>query len=56
MAEEHGGAWPEVLCGWVQKILDDFEGGAVNAFSLFVRSETIRCFSDTLALHVPGAT
>ena len=56
MSEEHGDAWPEVLCGWVQKVLDDFDGGATNAFSLFVRSETIRCFGDRLALHVPGAS
>ena len=55
MSEEHRDAWPKVLCGWVQKVLDDFDGGATNACYPFVRSETIRCFGDRLALHVPGA-
>ena len=54
MSEEHGDAWPSVLAGWVQQILVDFEGGKRNAFSVFVRNETIRNFSTTLALHVPG--
>ena len=54
MPEEHGDAWPKVLCGWVQKVLGDFDGGVANAFSRFVRSETIRCFSDRLAVHEQG--
>lgn len=56
MSEEHCDAWPRVLAGWVQQILDDFEGGKRNAFSVFVRAETLRNFSKTLALHVPGAS
>ena len=56
MSEEHGDAWPRVLAGWVQKILDDFDGGTCNAFSVFVRAETLRNFSKTLALQVPGAS
>ena len=56
MSEEHGDAWPTVLAGWVQKILNDFEGGTSNAFSVFVRAETLRNFSETLALQVPGAS
>jgi hypothetical protein len=56
MSEEHGDGWPHVLAGWVQNILNDFEVGTGNAFSVFVRAETIRNFSETLALQVPGAS
>ena len=56
MSEEHGDGWPHVLAGWVQNILNDFEVGTCNAFSVFVRAETIRNFSETLALQVPGAS
>mgnify|MGYP006936613216 CR=1 FL=1 len=56
MSEEHGDAWPRVLGGWVQNILNDFEGGASNEFSVFVRAETVRNFSESLALCVPGAS
>ena len=56
MSEEHGDAWPNVLAGWVQTVLNDFDGGISNAFSVFVRNETIRNFSETLALRVPGAS
>ena len=56
MSGEHGDAWPHVLAGWVQTVLNDFDGGISNAFSVFVRNETIRNFSETLALRVPGAS
>ena len=56
MSEDHGDAWPHVLGGWVQKILIDFEAGTSNAFSVFVRAETVRNFSETLALQVPGSS
>ena len=53
MLEEHGENWPAVFAGWVQRVLDESEGGASNAFSIFVHSETRRCFEDQLALRVP---
>ena len=55
MLKEHDDAWPSVLGAWVQQVLNDFEGGPSNAFSVFVRNETLRTFIGTLALHVPGA-
>ena len=40
MSKAHGNAWPHVLGGWVQQILNDIDGGVPNAFSMFVRGAT----------------
>ena len=55
MSEEHGSEWAQVLGGWGQRFFDDLEAGRTNAFSIFVHNETVRNFSETLALQVPGA-
>ena len=52
MLSEHGDAWPEVFAGWIQKVQDDREGGALNAFSQFVHNETRRCLR-VAALRIP---
>ena len=53
MLEEHGDEWVRVFAEWIQKVLDDFETGVANAFSLFVHAETRRCFDEVVALQVP---
>ena len=53
MLAEHGQHWATVFAGWVQCVLKDHEGGAGNAFSIFVNSETRRCFDSEVALRVP---
>lgn len=54
MSEEHGAVWADAFCGWMQNVINEFHDGRLNAFSVFVHNETVRCFADTLALHVPG--
>ena len=53
MLQEHGDDWPGVFAGWTQRVLADCEDGWGNAFSMFVHSETRRCFDGTVALRVP---
>ncbi len=53
LLEEHGGEWPRIFAEWMQKLLQDVDGGAGNAFSIFVHSETRRTLHDKLALQVP---
>ena len=53
MLEEHGGDWLRIFAEWMQKLLVDVEGGARNAFSIFVHSETRRTLGDKLALQIP---
>ena len=54
MAGEHADNWGGVFSGWMQKVLDDMSDGITNAFSLFVESETLRCFGDTPMLILPS--
>ena len=51
MVAEHKQNWPEVFAGWMQHVMNDDRS---NAFSVFVRDETQRVFSQEHALHVPG--
>ena len=53
MCQQHGGYWPEVFAGWVQRLLEENEAGAGNVFSLFVHAETRRCFDGVPGLRVP---
>ena len=53
MLEEYGAEWARVFAEWVQKVLADFENGVGNACSLFVYSETRRCFDGAVAPQVP---
>ena len=50
---EHEAEWANLFCSWIQGVLDQLEAGLRNAFSLFVRSETQRCFSSQAELLVP---
>ena len=52
MLQVHRDSWVEVFAGWMQQVLDEHERGVGNAFSLFVHSETRRCFPGP-ALSVP---
>ena len=53
MLQEHGDSWPETFMGWMQRLLGENEKGVANAFSVFVHSETRRCFDGVTALRVP---
>ena len=53
MLEEHGDGWPALFAGWIQRVLDDFQAGIANAFSLFVNAETRRHFDGVPGLRVP---
>ena len=52
MVAEHKEKWPETFSAWVQNVLEDERS---NAFSVFVHSETLRCFPGIAALQVPGS-
>jgi hypothetical protein len=53
MLEEHKDEWPATFASWMQKVLDGMEQDSAT-FSRFVHQETVRCFSDEVALQVPG--
>ncbi len=53
MMEEHGANWPNMFAEWMQRVVIDLEEGRGNAFSLFVFSETRRCFDSEIALRLP---
>ena len=53
MLQEHGEDWPETFTGWMQRLLEDNENGAANAFSVLVHNETRRCFDGVPSLRVP---
>ena len=53
MLQEYGDEWPETFTGWMQRLLDDNEKGVANAFSVFVHTETRRCFDAVPSLRVP---
>ena len=54
MLDEHAADWGGTFASWIKEVLDQLEAGSRNAFSLFVHSETQRCFGSTPALLVPG--
>ena len=54
MMDEWADDWPFMFATWVQKILDEVEGGDGSAVSRLVHDETVRCFSDEAALRMPG--
>ena len=53
MLQEHEDSWPETFMGWMQRLLGENEKAVANAFSVFVHSETRRCFDGGTALRVP---
>ncbi len=53
MLGDHGVDWPRTFAEWMQRLLNDIQDGAGNAFSMFVRSETRRKFATEVALVVP---
>ena len=55
MCEEHAQEWGKTFSEWMQKLLDDLGDGVANAFSVFMHDETMRNFSKTPMLVVPGA-
>ena len=52
MLQEYGDEWPETFTGWMQRLLEDNEKGVASAFSVFVHTETRRCFDGVPALRV----
>ena len=54
MKAEHSSNWGQVFAGIIQRLLNDLALGTSNAFSLFVNTETKRCFDGVGALQVPG--
>ena len=54
MLDAHGENWVRIFAGWTQGVLDSLERGQANAFSIFVNSETQRCFISDDALELPG--
>ena len=53
MAGEHKENWGSLFAQWAQEVLDQFSGGQLNAFSLFVNRETRRCFDTVPQLLCP---
>ena len=45
--------WGGKFASWIQRVLNDMDGGLSNAFSLFVNTETQRVFPHVPALMVP---
>ena len=54
MHEEHGDEWVKLFVGWVQGVLNQIHDGTTNAFSMFVYTETVRCFGGVLGLVLPS--
>jgi hypothetical protein len=53
MLAEHTENWGQTFASWIQHILNKLEAGESNSFSLFVHSETERCFGDEVTLTMP---
>ena len=53
--EDFGGQWPETFATRLQNVIDEYLGGNPRAFSVFMRSETRRRLSASLALALPAA-
>ena len=53
MASEHKENWGGLFAQWAQEVVDQCSGGQLNAFSLFVNSETRRCFDSVPQLLCP---
>ena len=53
MASEHKGNWGGLFAQWAQEVVDQCRAGQLNAFSLFVTSETRRCFDSVPQLLCP---
>ena len=49
MSEEHKDLWGTVFAGWMQGVLENMREEN-NAMSLFVHSETVRCFADDVGV------
>ena len=54
MSKQHIDNWAAIFASWLQRVLDDMQGGVYNAFSTFVHNETRRCLSKSPVLAVPG--
>ena len=54
MVHDYGKEWGDTFASWMNKILEDTEGGTTNAFSLFVFNETKRNFPDVKGVAAPG--
>ena len=52
MLEEHGSDWGGTFASWMQQVVDDASSDKPNALSVFVYTETRRCFGDQPALRV----
>ena len=49
MSEEHKDQWGTVFAGWMQGVIENMREEN-NAMSLFVYSETVRCFADDVGV------
>ena len=54
MAESHCVNWTKLFAEIVQNVLEELEGGELNAFSDFVHKETKRVLGDIPGLVIPG--
>ena len=54
MQEEHLAEWPQKFAEWIAQVLRDAVASD-RAFSVFVHSETTRCFSGVSSLAIPGS-
>ena len=52
MVQQYAAEWGGKFTSWMQEILNRIEDGVSNAFSVFVNSETRRCFSDCKGLVI----
>ena len=51
MVQDRRENWGGEFAGIMQRVLDDCDAGARNAFSLLVHNEARRCFDDKPALQ-----
>ena len=55
MSQQHKDNWGGIFAAWMQRVLDDIQEGAYNAFSIFVNTETMRCLRGAPMLSIPGS-
>ena len=56
MVAQHGVSWESTFAAWMQEVLDKIQAESSDAMTQFVYNETLRCFSESFALVVPGAS
>ena len=56
MAEAHDPNWGGLFAEILHNVLDEMDGGSVEAFSEFMHRESLRTLGEVETLRLPGGT